>query len=118
MSPIRKGGGLGGRSSFLDPPSKNLPGHSYKFSNILSESSAQAKSAGTLFGEIGLRGGGAVDSSKSQRHTRSGAGRGVNQANKAAIYPKLTGLCQHDKVSGILKNGSNFGLCKPVMGAW
>ena len=33
--------------------------------------------------------------SKSQRHTRSGAGRGVSQANEAAIYPKLTGLCQH-----------------------
>jgi len=29
--------------------------------------------------------------SKSQRHTRSGAGRGVNQANEAEIYPRLTG---------------------------
>jgi len=41
--------------------------------------------------------------SKGQRHTRSGAGRGVSQANEAAIHPKLTGLCQHDIVSGILK---------------
>jgi len=41
---------------------------------------------------------------KGQRRTRSGAGRGVSQANKAlAIYPKLTGLCQHEIVSGILK---------------
>ena len=40
---------------------------------------------------------------KSQRHTRSGAGRGVSQANEAAFYPKLTGLCQHEIVSGIMK---------------
>ena len=40
--------------------------------------------------------------SKSQRHTRSGAGRG-SQANEAAIYPKLTGVYQHEIVSGILK---------------
>jgi len=40
--------------------------------------------------------------SKSQRHTRSGAGRGVNQANEAAIYPKFTGLCQHEIVSKFL----------------
>jgi len=44
-----------------------------------------------------------VDMSKSQRHTRSGAGRGVSQANEAAIYPKLAGSCQHEIVSGILK---------------
>ena len=41
--------------------------------------------------------------SKSQRHTRSGAGRGVSQANEAAIYPKLSGLCQHEIISGIQK---------------
>ena len=41
--------------------------------------------------------------SKSQRHTRLGAGRGVSQANGAASYPKLTGLCQLEIVSGILK---------------
>ena len=56
--------------------------------------------------------------SKSQMHTRSGAGHGVSQANETAIYPKLTGLCQHEIVSEILKNGSNVGLCKPVVGAW
>jgi len=39
-----------------------------------------------------------VDMSKIQRHTDSGAGRGVSQANEAAIYPKLTGLCQHEIV--------------------
>jgi hypothetical protein len=49
-----------------------------------------------------------VDSTKSQRHTRSGAGRGVNQANEAAINPKLTGLCQHDIVSGIVKKWKQF----------
>ena len=54
---------------------------------------------------------------KSQRHTRLGAGRGVSQANEAAIYPKLTGLCQHEIVK-FRRNGSNVGLCKPPMGAW
>ena len=47
--------------------------------------------------------------SKSQRHTRSGAGRGVSQANEAAIYPKLTGLCQHEIASGILKKWKHCG---------
>ena len=45
---------------------------------------------------------------KSQRHTRSGAGRGVCQANETAIYPKLTGLCQHEIVSVILKNWKQY----------
>jgi len=27
----------------------------------------------------------------------------VSHANEAAINPKLTGLCQHETVSGILK---------------
>jgi hypothetical protein len=44
-----------------------------------------------------------VDMSKSQGHTRSSAGRGVSQANEAAICPKLTTLCQHEIVGGILK---------------
>jgi len=39
----------------------------------------------------------------SQRHTRSGAGRGVSQANGAAIHSKLPGLYQHEIFSGILK---------------
>ena len=51
-----EGGGGGGGSSFLDPPSKNLLGHSYKIVNTLAESSAQAQSIGTLFEQIGLRG--------------------------------------------------------------
>jgi hypothetical protein len=36
---------------------------------------------------------------KSKRHTCSGADRGVSQANEAANHPKLTGLCQHERVS-------------------
>jgi hypothetical protein len=55
--------------------------------------------------------------SKSQMHTRSGADRGVSQANEAANKPKLAGLFQHEIVSRIQKNGSNVGLCKPVVGA-
>ena len=43
-----------------------------------------------------------MDISKSQKHPL-GAGRGVSQANEAAINPKLTGLCQHEIVSEILK---------------
>ena len=60
-----------------------------------------------------------MEMSKSQRHTRSGAGRGKSQANGAAIHPKIAGLCQHEIVSGILKKwNSNVGLWKPIMGAW
>ena len=44
-----------------------------------------------------------MDMSKSQRLKRSGAGRGVSQANGAAIHSKLPGLCQHEIVSKILK---------------
>ena len=99
------GGDLGG-VRVLCPPSKKLLGHSYRILNISSESSAQAQSIGTLFGQIGLRGG-SVDMSKSQRHTRSGAGRGVSQASEAAINPKLTGLCQHEIVSeNVMKCGT------------
>jgi len=39
---------------------------------------------------------------KSEAHALS-AGRGVSQAIEAAIHPKLTGLCQHEIDSGILK---------------
>ena len=35
-----------------------------------------------------------MDMFKSQRHTHSGAGRGVSQANEAANNPKLTGDSQ------------------------
>jgi len=44
-----------------------------------------------------------VDMSKSQRHTRLGAGRGVSQANGAAFHSKLTKLCQHRVINGNLK---------------
>ena len=52
-----------------------------------------------------------MDMFKSQRHTHSGAGRRVSQANEAAIYPKLTGLCQHEIVSGILEKWKQCGDC-------
>ena len=93
-------------------------GHFHGIFNISTECSAQAQSIGTLFEHIGLRGGGSVDMSKSQRHKRSGAGRGLSQANGAAIHSKLLGLCQHKIISGILKNESDVGLCKPEVGAW
>ena len=97
MGPIGGGGGSGEGSDFFGPPYQNFMGHSYAILNTSSESSAQVQSIGTLFEQIGLRGG-AVDMSKSQRHTRLGAGRGVIQANGAAIHPKFTGLCQHEIV--------------------
>ena len=49
-----------------------------------------------------MKGGGAVDMSKSQRHTCSSAGRKASQATGAAIHSKLLGLCQHELVSIIL----------------
>ena len=54
--------------------------------------------------------------SKSQRHTRSGAGRGVSQANEAAISPKFTGLCQHEIFSGILKKWKQCGTVQASYG--
>jgi hypothetical protein len=108
-------GGAGGGPSFLDPPSKILLGHSFKMLNISSESPAQAQSIGTLFEQIGLRRG-SVDMSKSQRHTRLGAGRGVSQANGSAIHPKLTGLCQHEIVSGMLKEWKQCGTVQASCG--
>ena len=109
MGPI--GGGSGWGPSFLNPPLpslQNLLGHSYEILSISAESLAQTQSIGTLLRQIGLRGG-SVDMSKSQRHPRSGADRGVSQANEAAINPKLTGLCQDEIVRGILKKWKQCG---------
>ena len=53
--------------------------------------------------------------SKSQRHTRSGADRG-SQANDAAINPKLTGLCQHEIVSGVLNEWKQCGVLQASCG--
>ena len=47
------GGGAVGGPFFLDPPSKNLLGHSYKTLNTSAESSAQTQSIGTHFEQIG-----------------------------------------------------------------
>jgi hypothetical protein len=62
------------------------------------------------------QGGGSVDMYKSQRHTRLGAGRGERQANEAAFNPKLTGLCQHEIVSGILKKWTQCGTVQASYG--
>ena len=50
-----------------------------------------------------------MDVFQSQRHTRLGPGRGVSQANEAAIHSKLPGLCQHAIVSIILKQWKQCG---------
>ena len=57
-----------------------------------------------------------MDLPKRQRHTRSSAGRGVSQANEGAIYPKLTGLCQHEIVNGILKKRKQCGTVQASYG--
>ena len=54
--------------------------------------------------------------SKSQRHTRLGAGRGVSQANGAVIHFKLPGLCQHEIVSGIMKKRKQCGAVQASCG--
>ena len=66
--------------------SKIFQGRSYENLNTSAEFSAQAQSIGTLYAQIGLRGG-SVYMKKSQRHTRSGAGRGVSQANEKRFTP-------------------------------
>jgi hypothetical protein len=57
-----------------------------------------------------------MDMSKSKRNTRSGAGRGVSQANGAAISPKLTGLCQHEIVSEFLEKWKQCGTVQASYG--
>jgi hypothetical protein len=94
---------------------KNFLSHFCRISNISLESWAQAQSIRTLLEQIGLRGG-SVDMSKCQRHTRSGAGLGVSQANEAAINLKLTGLCQHEIVSGIVKKWKQCGTVQASYG--
>ena len=54
--------------------------------------------------------------SESLRHTRSGAGCGVSQANEAAVNPKLTGLCQHEIVSGVLNEWKQCGVLQASCG--
>jgi len=50
-----------------------------------------------------------VDLYKSQRHTCLGAGRGMSQANGAAIRSKHPELCQHEIISRILKKWKQCG---------
>jgi len=104
-----------GEIDFLNPPFRNFLGYFYEFLNISAESSAQAQSIGTLFEQIGSRGG-SVDMSKSQARTHSGAGRGVSQANEAAIYPQLKRLCQHEILSEILKKWKQYGTVQASYG--
>jgi len=105
-----------GVQSFLDSPSKNLLGHFYKFLDISSESSAQAQSIGTLFGQIGLRAGSVTDMSNSQRHARLGVGRGVIKLMEQRFTLNLQELCQHETVSGVLKKWNQCGTVQASCG--
>ena len=60
--------------------------------------------------------GGSIDMSKSQRHTRSGAGCGVSQTNGAAFPYKVPELCQHEIVSGFLKKWKQCGAVQASCG--
>ena len=59
---------------------------------------------------------GHVQNSEAHAHTRSSAGLGVSQANEAAINLKLTGLCQHEIVSGIVKKWKQCGTVQASYG--
>ena len=124
MSRIGRWGGVRGGSEFFGPPpggppsappSKNLLGHFYEIVNTSSKPLAQAQSIGTLFGQIGVRGG-SVDMSNSLRQTRLGAGRGVSQANGAAIHSKLPKLCQHEIVNRIMRKWKQCGTVQASCG--
>ena len=52
----------------------------------------------------------------SKGHTRSGAGRGVSQANEAAICPKFKGWCQHEIVSENYKKWKQCGTVRASYG--
>jgi hypothetical protein len=91
MGQIREGGGGGVPQqgfNFFGAVSSFFLGHFHGILNISSVFSAQAQSIGTLLSKLGKRGG-SIDMSKSQRHTRLGAGREVSQANGAAITPNF-----------------------------
>jgi len=109
------GGGVRGVQSFLDPPSKNLPGHSYEISNLSSESSAQIQSIGTLFEQIGLRKGVCGHVQKSEAHALGCRPR-VESSQWSSNSPQLTGLCQHEIVSGILKKWKYCGAVQASYG--
>jgi hypothetical protein len=114
MGPIG-GGGSGEGSEFFGPPSKKLLGHSYKVFNIQRKPQLKPSRLAPFLSKLGKKGG-SVHMSKRQRHTCLGAGRGVSQANEAAIHPKLTGLCQHEIVSGILKKWRQCGTVQASYG--
>jgi hypothetical protein len=57
-----------------------------------------------------------MDRSKSQRHTCSVQAAGRSQANEAVFHSKLPGLCQHEVVSGILKNWKQCGTVQATYG--
>ena len=81
MGPLGEGGERGG-SEYFGPPLQKIFGALLQILSISAEFSAQAQSIGTLFEQIGLSKGVFVGMSKSQRHTCSGAGRGVSESSQ------------------------------------
>ena len=86
----REGGGVGGVSTFWDPPSRILLGHFPEIIIIYLESSARELSIGTLFEQIGLREGGLGHVQKSEAQALQ-CRPWVSQAKGALIHSKLPG---------------------------
>ena len=112
------GGGVGGgrgRSDFFGPPLQKITGPLLRNFEYVIGIFSSSPVDWHPFRANWVKGGDCGHGLKSEARAL-GAGRGVSQANEAAIYPKLTGLCQHEIVSGILKKRSNEEPCKPVPG--
>jgi len=97
----REGGGVGGVSTFWDPPSRIYWGIFSKLQLYIWSPQLKPSRLAPFLSKL-VKGGICAHFQKSQAHAL-GAGRRVSQADEATINPKLTGLCQHEIVSGILK---------------
>ena len=115
MGPIG-GRGSGGGSEFFGPPLQKFTGPLLRNFKYIIGIFGSSPVNWHPFGANWVVGWGSVDMSKSQRHTRSGACSGASQADEAAIYPKLTGLCQHEIVSGILMKWKQGGTVQASYG--
>ena len=96
------GGGVGGFRLFGTPPPEFYWGIFFRNYNYIFRILSSSPVDGHPFWVNWVKGGVCGHFQKSQAHAL-GAGRGVSQANEAAIYPKFTEMCQHEIVSGILK---------------
>jgi hypothetical protein len=112
------GGGVGGgrgRSDFFGPPLQKITGPLLRNFEYVIGIFSSSPVDWHPFRANWVKGGDCGHGLKSEARAL-GAGRGVSQANEAAIYPKLTELCQHDIVCGILKNCKQCGTVQASYG--